>query len=68
MVGGRGRGKSADEPCVRDIIPDFVAIAWRHECQVTLFIIPRDKHIYASLPYPRGINHRVPPARVRSIF
>lgn len=54
MVGGRGRGKSADEPRVRDIIPDFVAITRRHECRVTLFIIPRDKHICASLPYRAG--------------
>lgn len=64
MVGGRGRGKSADEPRVRDIIPDFVAIAWHHERQVTLFIIPRDKHICASLPCRAGST----PARVRSIF
>ena len=27
MVSGRGRGNSAHEPRVRDLIPDFVAIA-----------------------------------------
>lgn len=49
MVGGRDQAKSTDEPRVRDIIPDFVVIARRHGRRVTLFIIPRDKHICASL-------------------
>lgn len=49
MVGGRDQAKSTDERRVRDIIPDFVVIARRHGRRVTLFIIPRDKHICASL-------------------
>lgn len=58
MVGSGGRGKSADEPRVRDIIPDFVAIApARHGPVGPPFLLFPEINTFAR-PYPavRGIN------------
>jgi len=56
MVSGRGRGKSADEPRVRDIIPDFVAIARVTNLGSPFLLFP-EINTFAR-PYPAARNQR----------